>query len=251
MNALLTAQQVQELIRVDKSTVYRMAEDGRLPGIKVGRQWRFPADQIEERFGLDPWDSSTSGTTVSGTSLTLGDVLTPETLQSTAEMLSETFGLMSVITDMEGRPLTSVVNPCGFYAAVANRPETEAVCLAGWKELADRPHLAPRFAPSHLQFLCARAFVWVDRTPIGMIVVGGATPDQWPPSPDRLQAIADELDVSLDLVEEHVHETWDLTADQRRWVLRVLPAIVDIVSLLASARSRLLNQPEPRGGGPS
>lgn len=45
--ALLSAQQVQDLLHVDRSTVYRMAEDGRLPAIKVGRQWRFPAARID------------------------------------------------------------------------------------------------------------------------------------------------------------------------------------------------------------
>ena len=38
MSGLLTTQQLQELIRVDRSTIYRMAEDGRLPAVKVGRQ---------------------------------------------------------------------------------------------------------------------------------------------------------------------------------------------------------------------
>ncbi|MCU0263881.1 MAG: helix-turn-helix domain-containing protein, partial [Candidatus Nanopelagicales bacterium] len=44
---LLTALEVQELLHIDRSTVYRMAEDGRLPAIRVGRSWRFPADRIE------------------------------------------------------------------------------------------------------------------------------------------------------------------------------------------------------------
>ena len=53
MTTFLTTQDVQELLHVDKSTVYRMAEDGRLPGVKVGRQWRFPADRIADRLGID------------------------------------------------------------------------------------------------------------------------------------------------------------------------------------------------------
>ncbi len=44
---LLTALEVQQLLHIDRSTVYRMAEDGRLPAIRVGRSWRFPADRIE------------------------------------------------------------------------------------------------------------------------------------------------------------------------------------------------------------
>ena len=33
---------------VDRSTIYRMAEDGRLPAVKIGRQWRFPAGPIAD-----------------------------------------------------------------------------------------------------------------------------------------------------------------------------------------------------------
>ena len=74
---LLTALEVQELLHIDRSTVYRMAEDGRLPAIRVGRSWRFPADRIEalldsgQRRGGDrrtPGDAdsrSTGGPTLS------------------------------------------------------------------------------------------------------------------------------------------------------------------------------------------
>jgi len=51
MNNMLTAKDVQELLQVDRSTVYRMAEDGRLPAVKVGKQWRFPADQLQHSLG--------------------------------------------------------------------------------------------------------------------------------------------------------------------------------------------------------
>ncbi len=47
MPELLTAKDLQTLLQVDRSTIYRMAEAKRLPAIKVGKQWRFPADRIE------------------------------------------------------------------------------------------------------------------------------------------------------------------------------------------------------------
>ena len=49
----LTAGDVTRMLRIDKSTVYRMAEDGRLPGFKVGRQWRFLATDVETVLGID------------------------------------------------------------------------------------------------------------------------------------------------------------------------------------------------------
>ena len=50
-DTLLTTRQVQELLRVDRITVYRMLNDGRLKGVKIGQQWRFPAREVERLLG--------------------------------------------------------------------------------------------------------------------------------------------------------------------------------------------------------
>jgi excisionase family DNA binding protein len=240
MTAFLTAQQVQELIQVDKSTVYRMAEDGRLPGVKVGRQWRFPADRVADQFGLTRPGPIDDAPAAAPRGVGLAQLLVPDAAQSVADLMGELFGIMSVVTDMDGHPLSAVANPCGYYATIASRPETAAACLAGWKELADDPHIAPRWLHSHLDFLCARTFVWVDRHPVGMILVGGVTPESWPPPPDRMVQIAAEVGLPVEALNATVHQTWDLTAEQRRWILHVLPQVGELISQLASARSQLL-----------
>jgi excisionase family DNA binding protein len=47
----LTAHQVSELLQIPVWTVYEMAKDGRLPGIKIGRHVRFSRQRIEALFG--------------------------------------------------------------------------------------------------------------------------------------------------------------------------------------------------------
>ena len=44
---VLTLKQVAEWLQVSERTVLRMIDDGRIKAIKVGRQWRFRADDIE------------------------------------------------------------------------------------------------------------------------------------------------------------------------------------------------------------
>lgn len=44
---LLTVEEVAEMLRINKSTVYRMAKQGRLPATRVGRQWRFRESVLE------------------------------------------------------------------------------------------------------------------------------------------------------------------------------------------------------------
>ncbi|MGD8518216.1 MAG: helix-turn-helix domain-containing protein, partial [Anaerolineae bacterium] len=47
-DALLTTRQLQELLQVDRITIYRMLDDGRLEGFKVGGQWRFSRQAIDQ-----------------------------------------------------------------------------------------------------------------------------------------------------------------------------------------------------------
>ncbi len=255
MTTFLTSQQMQELINVDRSTVYRMAEDGRLPGVKIGRQWRFPADQVAEQLGLTTIngasevdgtsdaarpDDATPTAPENGPLPGLAELLIPEVAQSVADLKGELFGVMAVITDMHGQPLTAVANPCGYYASIANQPGAAEACLAEWRQFADEPHVAPRFVRTHLGFLCARTFVWVDLKPVGMIVVGGVTPPAWPPSHVLLDGIAAEVGVPDRLLHDTVTQTWDVDVGQQRRILQLLPQMGDLVSQLATARSQLV-----------
>ncbi len=240
MPTFLTTKDVQDLINVDRSTVYRMAEDGRLPGVKVGRQWRFPANRLAAQLGLDAPPTASGEPAPPEPEFQLGELLEPDGLQSIIELLGELIGLMAVATDMDGRPLTTVANRCGFYSAFAEQPGAAEACLQGWRQLAEQPHVAARFVPTHLGFLCARTFVWVDRRPVGMLVVGGVTPDRWPPDPASLEQIADEVGVAVSTLHDAVAQTYDVDPDRRRWILRELPQFGDLVSRLATARHRLL-----------
>ena len=44
----LTVEGVAKRFGVNVTTVYRLAQQGRLPGFKVGNQWRFSETRLEE-----------------------------------------------------------------------------------------------------------------------------------------------------------------------------------------------------------
>ena len=44
----LTAEEVAEYLRLPLSTVYKLVQEKRLPGFKVGKHWRFRKDSIEK-----------------------------------------------------------------------------------------------------------------------------------------------------------------------------------------------------------
>ena len=49
-NKIMTAQEVAQYLRLDVTTIYRLAQAGGIPAVKVGRAWRFKRELIEEWF---------------------------------------------------------------------------------------------------------------------------------------------------------------------------------------------------------
>ena len=45
---VMTAKDVGELLHIPTATVYHLAREGQLPGIRFGRAWRFFRPRIEE-----------------------------------------------------------------------------------------------------------------------------------------------------------------------------------------------------------
>ena len=48
MDDLMTLAEVAAYLRLSKDTVYRMASGGKLPASKVGSQWRFRRDDVDQ-----------------------------------------------------------------------------------------------------------------------------------------------------------------------------------------------------------
>lgn len=208
---LLSADDVQRLFGVDRSTIYRMAGDGRLPAVKIGRQWRFPADRIAQMLQIDvvitelPRDSAKS--TAPGTIPTVPlDVAEP-----LVKVAADLLGVMMLVTDMDGRPLTSVSNPAPWFAERSTDESVVAECVQEWRELAADPDLEVRFRLGHLDFECARAFIRSGTELIGMVIAGGV-------------AAHDSNTPGL----------YRLSTKERQRVLTVLPKVAAAISRVAS-----------------
>jgi len=164
--SLLTARQVQTMFGVDRSTVYRMAEDGRLPALKIGRQWRFRPEEIERLLVASPGAAMLNGTPPA----------LPASAAAVVEIAADLLGVMMVATDMHGRPLTGVANPSRWFAARADDPASLADCVVEWKMLADEPDFEPQFLTGQLGFQCARAYIRSGTSLVGMVLAGGVAP---------------------------------------------------------------------------
>jgi len=205
--SLLTAEHVSRLLHIDASTVYRMAGDGRLPAVKVGRQWRFPADRIARLLDLDAAEPA-----LLRTSTPLASELDSHRAQPVIDVAADLLGVMMVVTDMQGRPITEVANPCAWFAQRGSDPDVVQRCAAEWHALADDLDFDPRFRPGSLGFECARAFVREGSQLVGMVLAGGVAPEE---------STRDDL--------------FTLDPTQRQHVLATLPKVAATLSRVAHA----------------
>jgi ligand-binding sensor protein len=217
-----------------------MADKGRIPALKVGNQWRFPRQQVETWL-------KTQGSTVarmeeSASAQPTSDVRTLLPLacvQKIQDTFADALGVMMVITDLEGQPVTQPSNPCGLYTATTSSPAAHKQCLEVWAQLARAPSLQPVFVPSHLGLLCARGLVRVGSELKAMVVVGGVAPQEWPPNETKLQQIASSLDLEPGLVRQHINEVFILEPQAQKRILTFVQAIADIVAHIITERNQL------------
>jgi excisionase family DNA binding protein len=54
MNELLTANEAADRLRISRRLLYQLLAEGKLPGVKVGREWRVSRAALDEavRTGL-------------------------------------------------------------------------------------------------------------------------------------------------------------------------------------------------------
>lgn len=244
MTDLLTTHDIQALLHVDRTTIYRMVESGQLPAIRVGKQWRFARGEIErwlENAKLAGRPAGEAAKAASALTSTVGGLEPFPTacIQMIQDAFADLLGVMIIVTDMEGRPITRFSNPCGFYRALVKDAETLGHCIQGWQQLAADPTIAPRFFPSEMGLLCARGLIRVGSELKGMVVIGGIAPDPWPPATDQLAQLANLFGLSVAEVAAHVEEVYRLDKAGQERVLQFAQRIADIFSHIVNDRSTL------------
>ena len=211
---LLTANEVSTRLGVDRSTVYRMATDGRLRAVKVGSQWRFPPAVIDEALRAEA--PGTSDTVRAPMAADTADVPLHAARTAVLEAVTPMLNAMMIVADMDGRLITDVVNPCPWFAEHGNDPAVLEACMLQWRAMAADHDFTPRFDLGPHGFVCARSFVRDGDQLVGMLIAGGIGPDPADPAGSRAAGF---------------HH---LNAHERAELLHALPRIAASLSALTS-----------------
>lgn len=195
MDNLLTAKQVQDLLNIDRTTIYRMLKDGRLTGIKVGQNWRFSTHEVNDiltgvvRPSVINHDTRTAS-------------LPLDCMQPMQDVFAEIAKVGAVTTDKEGNPLTRVSNSCDFCKLMLGSEEGRLACSASWKKLVGQEKTNPEFTTCHAGMQYARSRIEVQGELSAMLIVGQfylqkpSTEEET----ERLEALAQKYHINTDLL---------------------------------------------------
>jgi excisionase family DNA binding protein len=150
MEDYLTTRQVLDILKVDRITIYRMLQDGRIKGFKIGQQWRFPLQEVQRLVGgaipqPEPSLPETSNN------------FPTHCVQAIQDLFSEVGQISALVVDLDGKPLTEVSHTCRFCQVMLQSPAGQAACQASWQECANQSATGSRYYTCHagLQYISA------------------------------------------------------------------------------------------------
>jgi excisionase family DNA binding protein len=239
MEALLSAKQVQELLNVDRTTIYRMLKDGRLTGTKVGQHWRFSSREVNDLF------SSGMERIVDNELPLPANILPLHCMQPVQDVFAEIAEVGAVTTDKAGNPLTRISNPCDFCKLIMGNDEGRQSCAASWRKLVEQKDSAPEFTSCHAGLQYARARIEVRDELIAILVAGQFylhAPEKQEES-ERLWSLSQKYRIDENLLKQASRQIPVL--DERKipqisgWLERVARTFEQISSERADLMSRL------------
>jgi len=237
MDNLLTAKQVQDLLNVDRTTIYRMLKDGRLVGVKVGQHWRFAAREVN--------DILAGGMRIGEAEASLPQNTLPlHCVQPMQDVFAEVAEVGAVTADKDGGALTRVSNSCDFCKLIMGSDEGRAACNASWRRLVNQEETSPEFTTCHAGLQYARARIEVQGELIAILIAGQFYVQQpgVQEEKERIQALAQTYRISDDLLFQASKQI--STLDDRK-VLKIsgwLERVANTFEQISSERVNLMGR---------
>jgi len=204
-----SVKQMQDLLKVDRITIYRMLQDGRLKGIKVGHQWRFSQTEVDRLLG--------GGSTSANSSSDPAILLPVHCIQTIQNLFSDISQMTALVVDMQGNPLTEISYPCAFCSAMNRYPSGASACRSSWQELARISSLNNQTFTCHAGLNYTGSPILDQGVQIGAFITGGFyihPPDRYEES-DRVKQLASRHQIPASMLQELILAVPSVSPERR------------------------------------
>jgi excisionase family DNA binding protein len=235
MEELITTRQVQDLLQVDRITIYRMLKDGRLNGLKVGNQWRFHRNEIEKLYK--------SGTRLQSDQNPM-EIMPIHCIGVIQDVFADIIDVGSVTTDIEGQPITEISNSCEMCDLILDSEKGQEACIASWKKLASSPRGNPEFFKCHAGFQYARGRIEYEGKLTSILIAGQFLVSQQEVDDfsKSLISLSDKYDIPLSEMKLALSSIRILDEGKQEQIKNWLQKIAGTFEILTSERASLLDR---------
>lgn len=238
MSELLTVKQLLDLLQVDRITVYRMLNDGRLKGIKIGNQWRFPQSEIDRLMGVE---SETAKAEDSNDALT---DFPSNCIQEVQEIFAGTIGIGAIAVTLRGDPLTEPTFSNPFCKLMLASPDGRKACQSSWRKIATRSTGEPLFQTCHAGLCYKRSIINHDDKPAAWLVAGQfyTSPPDHKKEHERLEQLSIRHDIPLTQLTEAAGKIPVLKKYQQEKVQEWTPKVAGTITSILCERAELMSR---------
>jgi excisionase family DNA binding protein len=236
MTELLTTRQVQNLLKVDRITIYRMVQDGRLKGVKIGQQWRFQQSEVQRLLnGAAPEENQTA----------LKPPLPVHCLQTIQELFSRISRLGGLVVDDAGEPVTALSGDCTLCRMLQAAPGGAQACRRSWQEMAAAAAAGEREFTCHAGLTCLAAPVMDGEALAAWFLAGQVrlSPADAEELAARARELAADYALPLSAVQEALRKVPVIPSDQHdllsAWVIDAARAMESILQERAGFVQRM------------
>jgi len=165
MSDFLTAKQVIDLLKIDRTTLYRMLREERIKGVKIGSHWRFAKEEVDVIIGrARPSEIKKSQP--------LKEILPLHCIEPIQEVFADIAQVASLTTDPDGIPLTKTSNSCNFCNLIQSSEKGKEGCFKSWQNLKLKNDGNPKFNKCHAGLNYSGSVIKLGEREIAKLVAG-------------------------------------------------------------------------------
>lgn len=238
MDELLTTKQLQDLLKVDRITVYRMLNDGRLKGVKIGNHWRFQQVEIDRLMG-----EAKESPRPAFDEKVLTDFPT-DCVQNVQEIFAGIIGIGAVTVTLHGEALTRPTYSNPFCKLILSSASGSQACRASWRKVARRTTATgePPIQTCHAGLCYQRSTISLEGQPAAWLVGGqfyNYVPDK-DQEAERLKQLANKHNLPVSQLTEAARKIPVLKKYQQEQVKDWTPKVSDTIQSILRERSELM-----------
>jgi len=238
MSELLTTKQLQDLLKIDRITVYRMLNDGRLKGRKVGSQWRFPQSEVDRLLGIERDEPDDEETVESIPDFPSGCV------KEIQDIFAGIIGIGAVTVTLRGTPLTEPTFCNPFCKLMLSTEAGRQACQASWRRMALKSTGEPNFQICHAGLCYKRAAIHAENVQIAWLIGGQYylnTPDH-EKEKERVEEMAVRYQIPAEQLQEAARQIPVLKHHQQEQVKEWTPKVALTVQSILCERSDMMSR---------